>query len=78
MLHFGVNKKLRDERLSQWRLLSLGGTFKVSFFESFAAIRLYNFNMNPSFTRGGGSSRPPKSFSSITFEQNKLETSNFA
>ena len=29
------------------------------------------------FTRGG-SARSPKGFSSITFEQNNLETSNFA
>ena len=27
---------------------------------------------------GGKSSQPPKGFSSITFEQNNLETSNFA
>ena len=27
---------------------------------------------------GGGSSRPPKGFSWITFDQNNLETSNFA
>ena len=26
----------------------------------------------------GGSSQPPKGFSSITFEKNKLETPNFA
>ena len=40
---FWGKQKLRDERLSQWRLLSLGDTFKVSSFESFAAIRLYKF-----------------------------------
>ena len=36
--------------------------------------------LNPSFNKGGGgcSSRPPKGFSSITFEQNNLETSDFA
>ena len=34
-------------------------------------------SLYPSFTKGG-SSRPPKGFSSITFEQNYLETSNFA
>ena len=35
-------------------------------------------DLNPSFTRGGGGGRadPPKGFSSITFEQNDLETSN--
>ena len=27
---------------------------------------------------GGGASQPAKGFSSITFEENKLETSNFA
>ena len=32
----------------------------------------------PREREGGGSSRPPKGFSSITFEQNKLEISNFA
>ena len=40
------------------------------------------FHVNPSFTKGGGgeggSSRPVKGFSLITFEQNNLETSNFA
>ena len=37
--------------------------------------------LTPSFTKGeggGGSSRPAKGFSLITFEENKLETSNFA
>ena len=36
--------------------------------------------INPSFTRKGGGdwNRPPKDFSPITFERNKLETPNFA
>ena len=33
--------------------------------------------VNPSFTKGGSSSHP-KGLPSITFEQNNLETSNFA
>ena len=33
---------------------------------------------NPSFTKGEGVDPTPKGFSSITFEQNNLETSNFA
>ena len=35
--------------------------------------------LNPSFTKGeGGSTRPPKVFSSITFSKNKLGTPKFA
>ena len=33
---------------------------------------------NPSFTKGGGVEPTPKGFSSITFDQNNTETSNFA
>ena len=40
---------------------------------------MYKVYINPSFTKGGGEVEPtPKGFSSITFEQNKLETSNFS
>ena len=50
---------------------------KVSYLNNCSTVFRLCMWFNPSFTKGR-SSRPPKGFSSITFEKNKLETPNVA
>ena len=72
---------MHNTGLNQHRLKRCAPQFVIKAYAIHPLIFRKPEKLNPSFIGGGGggwSSRPPKGFSSITFEKSKLETPNFS
>ena len=81
LLLYGFLSVLLSDKSGEWLNSILNKLTKLLYIQQVFTTS-YRPRLNPSFTKGGGGGEgradPPKGFSSITFEQNNLETSNVA